>query len=318
MAFFALLIFFLFFAPLSHSETPSLPDPSRAQDLPSFEIEFLRDTQQGVPENFRFMIADFRRAGGQGRSLRVHSESKVVAGYYFAVDRLPPAVSPDGASLLTRDPKVLSELKRLQAQGLQLLLEPIDQSADARVWGDDRFSRMLRETIFPAAKNSILFFISPTMTEDILVHEMTHVEQMKDSHPLNQFLKRLHSHFDQNQLRKIRRVLRELFAYEAQFRFLKNRQKRGPSQLLTLVKTPPTHHVISVPLPDYLSQRLLEIEAASSIYAQTLSTEIRKALPKIECAIIDQAQQAFDGMDEIGQNIRKNYPELARCGNSLK
>lgn len=287
---------------------------AHAEDLPWVKIEPVGDhNSKDLPESYRFMVADFVEAGGRGRTFLVHSNEKEVAGPYFAVDRFPPSVAKNGVSIFTRDPKILDLLKSINQDGVPVLLQSIDHKIDAQILGDDDLGRSLRKVAFPQSNKTFLFSASPSMTLDVFVHERAHIDHREPSHPLSQFLDSLKMQVDVAQLRKIRRALTELFAYQAQYHELQRQKRLGTKKILVLGGNPPRHQIEHVDFEKFRERRNKEIQISAGMYLQMISSELRRMPSSAHCRTIDQARNAIAGMGEMETALLEENIGFTRC-----
>ncbi len=152
-------------APRAAPEPETVDEISTQTARPSVKVESVTDLNDPrLTEGYRFMMADFVKAGGRGRTFYVRTEYKPAAGPYLAVDRLPPSVVPTGASLFTRDPQILAALEKIKRDGTPLLLQSTEKQIDAQVFVDDELGRPLRNKAFPQSKKTFVLSVSPSMT----------------------------------------------------------------------------------------------------------------------------------------------------------
>lgn len=248
-----------------------------SQEKPPVHVETVSDLNTTeVSMAYRFMVADFLKSGGEGRTFLVKTDYKDVAGYYFAVDKLPSSFNIKGVSLFTRDPKVLQGLKNAQKGGVPLFLESIDHDVDAQVFGDDELGRSLRLAAFPSSKANLLLSVSPTATEDVLIHEMAHIKHKSTSHPFSIFLNSHKETLSEAQLGIVRRALTELGAYQEQYATLETMKKQGRVNMLTVIKDSSGHHVEVARFNDIYKKQMEEIRANSGTYMGSISSTLRK------------------------------------------
>lgn len=278
------------------------------------QVETVTDLNRPeVSKAYRFMVADFLKSGGEGRTFIVKTENKDVAGYYFAVDKLPSSTNPKGVSLFTRDLKVLESLKKAKKDGVPLFLESIDHKVDAQVFGDDELGRPLRQSAFPKSKANFLLSVSPTMTSDILIHEMAHIEQAAEAHRISKFLSEHKGNLSESQYAKVRRAMKELGAYQEQYAALEKMKKQGQQNILKLVNDSSVeHHVEIVDFKDVYDDRMKEMAANSGMYMGMLSSTLRKIPSATQCAVVELARKSIEGMGKIESDLVETYP-IERC-----
>lgn len=288
---------------------------SSAQGNSAFEISSVEGSNEHVlPKEYHFMIADFLRARGEGRSYFISSSQKEIGGFYFAVDKLPPSISNSGKSLMTRDSKVLDILKKLQNEGVSIFLDSIDHKIDAQVWGDDELGQSLRKQGFPNSKNKYLLVVSPSATADILIHEIAHIEHKKVSHPISVFLEKYKQNLSGSQFKKIKRSLTELAAYQEQFLYLEKMKSSGQKSTYRLAHDPNGgHHVEVVSVQDLVKDRLEEIRASSSLYMSGISSILRDLDSFTRCALLDITRDSIKGMGSIETDLISDFL-IQRCG----
>lgn len=285
---------------------------------PAVRFEIVLDpNQKDLPENYRAMVTDFHRAGGKGRTYFVHTDMKELAGPYLAVDRLPGSVRANGTSLFTRDWAVLNSLKNLHKSGAPLFLQSVDQQVDAQVFREDEVGKGLREAAFPKSKKNYALSVSPSATEDILVHEAAHIHQKTPTHPLAVFLEQLRSKVDEAAFRAIRRALEELWAYQAQYRFLEKQKKAGLKSVRELVKTNAGYTIKEINFEKLREQRLKETTASVGMYMQNVSNHLQGLSNETRCQTIDQVRDAISGMGTIEENLVYTYFAFNRCASPV-
>ncbi|MBL7544091.1 MAG: hypothetical protein JNL11_09750 [Bdellovibrionaceae bacterium] len=288
-----------------------------AQDKKTVQIEAVSDlSRPEISKAYRFMVADFLKAGGEGRTFLVRVEDREADGYYFAVDKLPPSTTLKGISLFTRDLKVLESLKKAKKEGFPLFLKSIEHKIDAQVFGDDELGRPLRRAAFPNSNANFSLVVSPTATDDILIHEAARIKQAPESHPISTFLTKYKASLSDSQYETIRRALKELGAYQEQYTALEKMKKQGRKNMLTLVKdSSGEHHVEIVDFKDVYKNRMEEMQANSDMYMGMISSMLRKMPSATQCAVSDLTRESIEGMGKIESDLVERYP-IQKCSNN--
>lgn len=255
-------------------------------------------------ELFQFAVRDLVQSGVQGeiyslefsKSLKQTQSQmnfRTYEGPFFAIKALPQTISSKAQSTFLRTPAILDQLNKLLQNDVRLIFITPDRGIDAVVFNkSDPLNNGIREALEVNDSTQILA-ISPTMTFDILVHEMEHIAQAKSSHRIQKTLAEIRPALNDQTFRKTRKTLEEIMSYRAQMQYLSTLEKQPPQVIgIAMFQTGSNFfHFEEIPFSTYRLDRRFETRVTIDMQLTELSRQLRES--KIDNHVSCKIHQAL-------------------------